>query len=90
MIGTLGAIIMFSSRPYSFLSYLGTVLAALTVPGVFFGGYVTIILTGNPHGGGTGTAILWIATPFNLFFYSALIFGSMKLLRRLPGKSPDL
>ena len=55
------------------------------MPGVIFGLYASIIISGNPHGGETAPLLI-VASIVNFFFWTMVCYAALAVYRRLSKK----
>ena len=48
------------------------------IPGVIFGLYASVIVSGNPHGGSTASLLI-VASIVNFFFYAGICYAVLLL-----------
>jgi len=80
-----GVLVVYSLVPYivapneSFSGYA-------MMPGVIVGMYASVIISGNPHGGGIAPVLI-VGSVVNYFFYATLCYLVLTVYRRFSKKS---
>jgi hypothetical protein len=56
------------------------------MPGVIFGLYASVVISGNPHGGQIAPLLI-VASIVNFFFWTMVCYAALAVYRRLSKKS---